>query len=238
MSGNPGGTNTRLTADAVPQTQPNTSHKSKKQQAQIAAAAASKAKADAEAAEAADVITVTIPSLPEKEIVVGSVRHRLAEPLLLGKTPTGDNIWETIGRAVGSSSLNVSERIAIWDGVAVIGDMARFTSKYEALFADPSTPSGGCVLSWPIPPFESRSAVGHSSVSRPLVDHSVSRNMVPTDLSDYIANFKGATTDVSPFLGASMVAKQAFSDHAGKLYVSKPDYNLRGPAAIYGVWPE
>lgn len=122
----PSSADNRLTADAVPAPQANPSHKSKKQLAQIAAAAASKAKADAEAAEAADVITVTIPSLPGKEIVVGSIRHRIAEPLLLGKSSTGDTVWEAVGRAVNSPSLSISERLEIWNGVAVIGDMARF----------------------------------------------------------------------------------------------------------------
>ncbi len=104
------------------------SHKSKKQQAQMLAAAQSKAQAAADAAIAADVISVTIPSLPEKEVVVGQVRHRLAEPLLLGKTRGGDTVWEAIGRAVESSALNGFERVAVWDGLAVIGDMARFKS--------------------------------------------------------------------------------------------------------------
>lgn len=116
----------RLTADVVPQAQANPSHKSKKQLAAMAAAAASKAQAAADAAAAADVIVVTIPSLPEKEITVGAVRHRLAEPLLKGKTPGGDTVWEAVGRAMESSALNPAERMLAWESMAVIGDMARF----------------------------------------------------------------------------------------------------------------
>lgn len=124
----------KLTADAVPQAAAAASHKSKKAQAQAVASAVSKAAAAADAAAAAvlaDVIAVTIPSLPEKEINVGAVRHRLAEPLLLGKTPGGDTVWEALGRAVESSSLNLVERLAIWDNVAVTGDMARFKGKWH-----------------------------------------------------------------------------------------------------------
>ena len=119
----------RLTADALPQVPASASHKSKKQQAAAAAAAASKAAADADAAAAAlaaDVIAVTIPSLPEKEINVGPVRHRICEPLLAGKTPGGDTVWEALGRAVENASLTVPERLFIWDSIAVIGDIARF----------------------------------------------------------------------------------------------------------------
>lgn len=119
----------RLTADVVPPPQIANSHKSKKQQAQMAAAAASKAQAAADAAAAADVISVTIPSLPEKEITVGGVRHRLAEPLLKGKTPGGDTVWEAVGRAMESSALNGADRVNVWEGLTVVGDMARFKCK-------------------------------------------------------------------------------------------------------------
>jgi actin-related protein 9 len=103
------------------------SHKSKKAQ-QAANAAANKAAADAAAAEAAaqaDVITITIPSLPDKEIALGPVRHRLCEPLLKGKQAGGETVWEGIGRAVESASLSVLEKMAIWEGIGVVGELAR-----------------------------------------------------------------------------------------------------------------
>lgn len=59
-----------------------------------------------------------------------------------------------------------------------------------------------------------------------------------TPPSDYIANFKGQPSDVAPFLGASMVAKVAFQESAGKHSVSKVDYNSHGPACIHGVWQD
>jgi hypothetical protein len=51
------------------------SHKKKSTAAAAATAAANKAAADAVAAAAADVITINIPSLPEKEITVDYVNH-------------------------------------------------------------------------------------------------------------------------------------------------------------------
>lgn len=106
----------------------NPSHKSKKQlaaqQAKASAAAAAAAEAAAQAVEA-DVITLNIPSLPEKEINVGAIRHRLCEPLFQGITPGGDTVWEAVGRAVGHSSLTTTERLALWDAVGVIGDVTR-----------------------------------------------------------------------------------------------------------------
>ncbi|TXT09007.1 hypothetical protein VHUM_02481 [Vanrija humicola] len=210
----------KLTADAVPQPAASNSHKSKKQQAQAAAAAASKASAAADAAAAAianDFIAVTIPSLPDKEIAVGPVRHRLCEPLLLGKTPGGDTVWEAVGRAVESSPLTIFERLQIWDGIAVVGDIARFKS-FPIALASYLSPF---LLS-----------------STDLPSDSQADRVRLLSIPEYIANFKGATSEVAPFLGASMVAKVAFNDTAGKHYVNKVDYNLRGPAAIYGVWQD
>ena len=81
---------------------------------------------NAAAAEAAaDVITINIPSLPEKDILLGPVRHRLCEPLLRGKVAGGDTVWEGIGRAVDNASLSLAERMQVWDGVGVIGELAR-----------------------------------------------------------------------------------------------------------------
>lgn len=151
----------KLTADAVPQAIPNPSHKSKKALA-AAAAAASKAEADAAAAaEAADVITVTIPSLPEKEIIVGSVRHRLAEPLLFGTKKGGDTVWEAVGRAIEHEGLNTWERLTIWDAIGVIGNMARFKSKLYIWSTQLtcSAAAGHCLVPLAVSPDEHGSAV-------------------------------------------------------------------------------
>lgn len=110
------------------QAQAAASHKSKKQ---IAAqqAAATKAAADAAtkavAVAAADIITFSIPSYPDKEVNLGPVRHRLAEPLFKG-VGGGDTVWEGMGRAVESEGLSTGERVAVWEAVGVTGEIARF----------------------------------------------------------------------------------------------------------------
>jgi actin-related protein 9 len=100
------------------------SHKKKSTAAAAATAAANKAAADAVAAAAADVITINIPSLPEKEITVGQVRHRLCEPLLRGKNG-GDTVWEGMGRAISNATMSPADKMAVWEGVVVVGETAR-----------------------------------------------------------------------------------------------------------------
>jgi hypothetical protein len=152
------------------------SHKSKKQQAAAAAAAASKAAADADAAIAAiaaDVIIVTIPSLPGKEIAVGALRHRICEPLLKGKTPGGDTVWEALGRAVEGASLTIPERLLSWDSIAVIGDMARFKSKFTRanVILTASVPRLARYSPRAFPPDECRAAVRLAAPARPSPQH-------------------------------------------------------------------
>jgi len=101
------------------------SHKKKSTAAAAATAAANKAAADAVAAAAADVITINIPSLPEKEVTVGQVRHRLCEPLLRGKGGSGDTVWEGMGRAMSNATMSPADKMAVWDGVVVVGETAR-----------------------------------------------------------------------------------------------------------------
>ncbi|WWD17038.1 hypothetical protein CI109_101475 [Kwoniella shandongensis] len=189
------------------------SHKSKKQQAQ-AQAAAVKSAADA---AAADTIVINIPSLPEKEISLGPVRHRLCDPLLFGKTPGGDTVWEAVGRAVENASLSVNERLGLWEGVGVVGELARIKSFAPALV----TYLSPFLLSSPDLPSDCQ-----PSKIRLL------------SIPEYFANYKNATTELAPFLGASLVSKVAFSDLTGKHCITKVDYNAKGPAAIYTVTNE
>ena len=72
-----------------------------------------------------DAITITIPSLPGKELLLGPVRHRLCEPIFNGLRPGGDTVWEGMGRAVDGLALSQAERMAIWEGVGVVGSLAR-----------------------------------------------------------------------------------------------------------------
>ncbi|WVQ77823.1 hypothetical protein IAR50_007514 [Cryptococcus sp. DSM 104548] len=194
------------------------SHKSKKQQAQ-AVAAANKAAADAaaRAVEQSDLIVVTIPSLPEKEIQLGPVRHRLCEPLLRGKTVGGDTVWEAVGRAIESASLSLGEKLAVWDGIAMIGETAKIQSFSPALV----TYLSPYLLS-----------------SAELTSDCQPSKLRLLSIPEYFANYRKTTTDLAPFLGGQLVARVAFTESQGKHSISKIDYNFKGPQAIYTVLGE
>lgn len=101
----------------------------KAKKAQQATDKANKAAASAAAAaEAADVVLLKIPSLPEKEIPLGSVRHQLCEPLFAGRG-TGESLWEGVGRALEGPSLSLAEKSAVLDAVGVVGEVARIPCK-------------------------------------------------------------------------------------------------------------
>ncbi|WVQ79991.1 hypothetical protein IAT38_002092 [Cryptococcus sp. DSM 104549] len=192
------------------------SHKSKKQQAQ-AQAAATKAAADAAAAlqnAPLDTIVINIPSLPGKEIQLGPVRHRLCEPLLKGKVPGGDTVWEAVGRAVDSAGLMLSDKLSLWDGVAVTGELARVKSFAPALV----TYLSPFLLSSPDLPSDCQPA-----------------KMRLLAIPEYFANYRKCTTELAPFLGGTLMAKAIFTEAAGKHAISKVDYNAKGPEAIYAV---
>jgi actin-related protein 9 len=74
------------------------------------------------------VIAFAIPSFPDKIISLGPVRHRIAEPLFRSM---GDTIWEGVGRTVESEGLSTGERVAVWEAVAVTGEIARFKCERE-----------------------------------------------------------------------------------------------------------
>ncbi|ORY26139.1 putative RNA polymerase II transcription factor [Naematelia encephala] len=157
---------------------------------------------------AADVVAITLPS---RQVQVGPVRHRLCEPLLEGKAG-GESVAEGMARALDSPTISLSERLAVYEGVAVIGDIAKVRSFGQALmtYLSPYLLSG----------------------SEPSSDVQPSKARL-LSIPDYFANFKGATTDLAPFLGGSMVTKIAFSDQAGKHCVTKVDYNAKGPICIH-----
>ncbi|RXK39886.1 hypothetical protein M231_02820 [Tremella mesenterica] len=203
---------------------PSHSHKSKKQQAaiaQAAQAAATKAAAEAqlaaEQAAALDFISLTIPSIPDKEISLGSVRHKICEPLLHSVDIGSETIWEGMGRAVNSPGLSMKERVDVWEAVGVVGDMARIKSFPPALVTY-------------LAPFLLSSAELPSDIQPGHVRL--------LHIPDYFSNYKGSTLDVAPFLGGCMVSRLAFGDVAGKHAITKVDYNARGPSAIYAVGNE
>nr|ODO04059.1 RNA polymerase II transcription factor [Cryptococcus depauperatus CBS 7855] len=208
----------KLVGDNAPVTTTH-SHKNKRQQAQALAAANKAAAAAVEAAQQslADTIVINIPSLPEKEIQLGPVRHRICEPLLKGTKPGGDTVWEAAGRAVENASLSIGEKLSLWDGVCVIGETARIKS-----FA----PSFLTYLSPYLLSSSELSSDCQASKARLL------------NIPEYFANYKKSTTELAPFLGGMLVAKVAFTEASGKHSVSKVDYNTRGPEIAYTVLGE
>lgn len=121
------------------------SHKNKKVLSGAAAnAAANKAAAEAAATAAAttaqvdaDVIIINIPSLPEKDIAVGPVRHRLCEPLFKGtKQSGGDTVWEAIGRAVDGPTMSPADKMSAWEGIGVVGELARIKCELRSFRND------------------------------------------------------------------------------------------------------
>ena len=88
------------------------------------------AQSAAAAAAAADVISISIPAFSDKSITVGPVRHKLCNPLLKGLDGQ-ESLWEGIGRAIESPSLTAPERMAAWDGIGVVGEIARISCELD-----------------------------------------------------------------------------------------------------------
>ncbi|PWN40125.1 hypothetical protein IE81DRAFT_325872 [Ceraceosorus guamensis] len=59
-------------------------------------------------------------------------------------------------------------------------------------------------------------------------------NVRALQVPDYFAEFKGRT-DLAPFLGATIYGKLVFSDPHGKSYVTKQQYNEKGPSVHFAV---
>ena len=92
--------------------------------------------ASAGTSSATDVISITIPTFPEKSISLGPVRHRFCEPLLRSEDGS-ETLWEGIGRAVQGPSLSMAERVSVWEGVGMVGDMARIGCECHPLALGP-----------------------------------------------------------------------------------------------------
>jgi actin-related protein 9 len=125
------------------------SHKNKKALSGAAAnAAANKAAAEAAATAAAtaqaeaDVIIINIPSFPEKDIAVGPVRHRLCEPLFKGNGRSGgDSVWEAMGRAVDGPTMSPADKMSVWEGVGVVGELAKIKCESSLCVSNTPVPS-------------------------------------------------------------------------------------------------
>lgn len=129
-------------------------------------------------------------------MTLGSIRHRLAEPLFRGRDG-GETLWEGMGRAVEHEGLSTAERMSVWEAVAVTGEMARFKcgSKACERLMKAFAPA---LLTYLAPLLLSSTEI--PSDVQPAKARLLS-------IPDYWSNFKGCMNDEAPFLGASMVAK-------------------------------
>lgn len=149
-----------------------------------------------------DAIVVTIPSLPGKEIQLGPVRHRICEPLFKGKSAGGDTLHEAVGRAVENASLSIGEKLAIWEGIGVIGEVAKIKCKRSLIvllqIADYFVAFSPALVTHLSPYLLS---------SSDLPSDCQPSKMRLLSIPDYFANFKKTTTELAPFLGGTLVAK-------------------------------
>ncbi|KAJ9115257.1 hypothetical protein QFC20_001124 [Naganishia adeliensis] len=179
--------------------------------AKMAAAekAANERAAQAAAEKAADVQTYRIASL-DLEVKVGPVRHRACEPLYRALDGLGYGSSRTVqeGLTLVMKNLEPNYRQVVWESIVFTGDLARIPSLSYAITSHLNL----FLLS--NPDRETDEQPNHYRILR---------------MPEYYPEFKNASTNVAPFLGASIAAKAILNGHA----ISKSDYNQHGPAAIY-----
>ncbi|KAI6044260.1 actin family [Pisolithus marmoratus] len=175
--------------------------------------------------EALDLITVEFRG---HSITVGKERHRFCEPLFdpnllkpIQQVPVDDTLdqrlplQDAVGLAVRQAE--VDQRQYIWQGLFVTGDLGNRVKGIGVALRSRLSPY---ILSNP----EQQTEVQPRSI------HVVS---VP----EYFAEFREKGDRLAAFLGTSIVAKIVFNDSQVKSFVSKPDYEEKGPHAIIEMSP-
>ncbi|KAF8119368.1 hypothetical protein EV363DRAFT_1441762 [Boletus edulis] len=193
-----------------------------KEKAVIEAGTKKKATAKASAAEQArareiealDLITL---QFRDSSITLGKERHRFCEPLfdpsLLYPLPHEDNplsLQDTVGFSV--SQTNVDQRQYIWQGLFVTGDLA---SRVKGI---------GTALQSRLSSFILGNPDQHNEVQP--------RSIRVVNVPEYFAEYREKGDGLAAFLGTSIVAKISFNDVQGKKFVSKLDYDEKGPRAV------
>ncbi|KAJ9111374.1 hypothetical protein QFC19_001142 [Naganishia cerealis] len=171
--------------------------------------AASDRAAQAAAEKAADVQTYHVASL-HLDVKVGPLRHRACEPLYraLDGMEYGSSRTVQEGMALVMKNLEPAYRQAVWESIVVTGDLARIPSLPHAI----TSYLNMFLLS--NPDRETEEQPNHYRILK---------------MPEYYPEFKNSSTNVAPFLGASIAAKAILNGHS----ISKADYNQHGPAAIY-----
>ncbi|KAJ9104533.1 hypothetical protein QFC21_002029 [Naganishia friedmannii] len=165
--------------------------------------------AQAAAEKASDVQTYHLASL-NIDVKVGPVRHRACEPLYRALDGLGYGSSRTVqeGMTLVMKNLEPNYRQVVWESIVLTGDLARIPSLSYAITSHLNM----FLLS--NPDRETDEQPNHYRILK---------------MPEYYPEFKNTSTNVAPFLGASIAAKAILNGHA----ISKTDYNQHGPAAIY-----
>ncbi|KAH7911050.1 actin family [Hygrophoropsis aurantiaca] len=195
-----------------------------KKKATAKASAAEQARA--KEIEAMDLVTV---QFRDHSLTIGKERHRFCEPLfdptLLRTLPRSPGVEISEERvmplqdAVGTSVLQteVDQRQYIWQGLFVTGDL---TNHVKGI---------GAALQSRLSPY---------ILSNPDQQNDVQpRSIKVLSVPEYFAEYREKGDGLAAFLGSSIVAKVAFNDSQGKNFVSKTDYNEKGPKAVIEMSP-
>ncbi|KAH9940935.1 actin-like ATPase domain-containing protein [Epithele typhae] len=176
--------------------------------------------------EALDLVTTEFRGV---EITLGKERHRFCEPLfdpsllrgVPGVEPKDEDLVQPLQSVVGDAvgRADVDQRTYIWQGLFVTGEITN-RIKGSGLSA---------ALSGRLSPYLLSGDVPNNEVQP--------RHIKTLKVPDYFAEYRDKGDGLAAFLGTSIVAKLAFTDSAGKNYVSKADYASGGPRTILGMSP-
>lgn len=172
--------------------------------------------------EALDLVTVEFRG---HSITVGKERHRFCEPLfdptLLKprQIPIDDvdplPLQDAVGLSVGQA--DVDQRQYIWQALFVTGDLGNHVKGI------------GVALQSRLSPYILSNLDQQNDVQP--------RSIRVVNVPEYFGEFREKGDRLAAFLGTSIVAKIAFSDAQAKNFVSKPDYDEKGPHAIIEMSP-
>ncbi|KAL7409907.1 actin-domain-containing protein [Mrakia frigida] len=189
------------------------SHKSAARQAEDAKKKAAAAAADGAAADA-DVVLIEFEG---REFYLGRVRNKFCEPLFepmlfaglegglegLGKPSEMVAVQEAVQSSIGT--VFGREKLALWEGVVVVGELARIKTLPAALLSHLMP----YILTDP----------DSASDSQPKNTRFL---RIPKHFPEYVD--EGGW--VAPFLGASIVGKLVYADSTGRFVINKVQYNL------------